>query len=38
MRVLGPPAHILRDYWGPGAHHMIWLRSLEVGRKENGNC
>ncbi|WP_461368037.1 GNAT family N-acetyltransferase [Candidatus Darwinibacter acetoxidans] len=23
----GPPYKVVKDYWGPGAHHMIWLCS-----------
>ncbi len=27
-KLLGPPAIKMKDYWAPGAHHHIWLRSL----------
>lgn len=26
---LGEPDYLLKDYWGDGAHHMIWKRSIE---------
>lgn len=26
----GPPYLVVKDYWGPGGDHMIWLCDLEV--------
>jgi GNAT superfamily N-acetyltransferase len=28
-RRLGEPSLVLHDYFGPGAHHMIWHRSID---------
>ena len=28
-KLLGPPTIIMDDYWAPGAHHHLWLRSLD---------
>lgn len=26
--LLGPPTAVLRDHWGPGAHHSFWYRRI----------
>lgn len=28
LKKFGKPAHILKDHWGPGFDHMIWLASV----------
>ncbi len=28
-KLLGPPTIMMDDYWAPGAHHHLWLRSLD---------
>jgi GNAT superfamily N-acetyltransferase len=28
LKRLGAPSRVLKDYWGPGKHHLIWQQEL----------
>lgn len=34
LHMLGEPTYLFENYWGEGAHHMIWLSSTEDVKTE----